>query len=124
VIALLPFTKIPSKKVRPEICKHINNFIRAGSLPSTDAMYAALPDKYKQDVNLNTFTVWGLIYTLKMRLLETIEDYSNVKCFIGGKQTNHEGFVIVSSNPYKIVDRLTFSKANFNLDKNWTNEEV
>ena len=124
VIALLPFTKVPSKKVRPEICKHINNFIRAGSLPSTDAMYAALPDKYKQDVNLNTFKVWGLIYTLKMRLLETIEDYSNVKCFIGGKQTNHEGFVIVSSNPYKIVDRLTFSKANFNLDKNWTNEEV
>ncbi|QBQ75065.1 hypothetical protein RW110999_187 [Cyanophage S-RIM4] len=124
VVALLPFTKIPNAKVRLEICKHINAFIRAGSLPHIDTLYAALPDKYKKDVNLNTFKVWSLIYQLKMRLLDAIEDNSNVKCFIEGQPTRHEGFVIVSNNPYKIVDRLTFSKANFNLDKNWTNEEV
>jgi len=124
VTALLPFTKVPSKHSVQYINKHINNFIRGGLIANPQWMYNSLPDKYKKEVNVNTFKVWHLIYKLKMRLLDAIENNSNVKCFIDGKPSNHEGFVIVSNNPYKIVDRLTFSKANFNLDKNWTNEEV
>jgi hypothetical protein len=87
-------------------------------------MYVSLPDKYKSDVNIHTFTVWHLMSQLKHRLLDSISVNSNIECLIKGQPTEHEGFVIVSDNPLKIVDRLTFSKANFNLDKNWTNEEV
>ena len=118
----LPFVKTPENRV--EICKHVNRFVRAGSVPSASVIYTTLPDKYKKEVNVQTFEVWHLISALKMRLLDSIVDYSNVKSFIGDTPVNHEGFVILSDNPYKIVDRNTFSKANFNLDKNWTNEKV
>ena len=47
-----------------------------------------------------------------------------MKCIIEDHEVDHEGYVTVSDNPYKIVDRLTFSKANFNLNKNWTHEKV
>jgi hypothetical protein len=122
IAATIPFAKIPKNRV--EICKHVNRFIRAGSAPSAEVIYTTLPDKYKEEVNVNTFKVWHLISALKMRLLDSIVDYSNVKSFIGDTPVKHEGFVILSDNPYKIVDRNTFSKANFNLDKNWTNEKV
>ena len=124
VVALLPKTKVPSDKVRTEILKHVNKFIRTGSIPSAQVMYTALPDKYKGEVNVNTFKVWYLITQLKMRLLNAIETVDSVECFINKKHSNHEGYVIISNTPYKLVDRLNFSKANFNLDKNWTNEEV
>jgi len=118
----IPFAKIP--KNRMEICKHINKFIRTGSNPSAELLYATCPDKYKGELNENTFKVWHLISQLKMRLLDSIVDNSNIECFIGDTPVNHEGFVILSDSPYKIVDRHTFSKANFNLDKNWQNEKV
>ena len=65
-----------------------------------------------------------MILNLKQRLLDAIVVHGNVECFINGDPSKHEGFVIVSENPYKIVDRWEFSKANFNLDRNWSYEEV
>ncbi len=124
VVALLPFTKVPNDKIRPQILKHINSFIRAGIDFNPEILYLTLDAKYKHEVNANTFRVWHYIYQLKMRLLDSIVDHNNVKTFIDGTPVKHEGFVIVSDRPYKIVDRTTFSKANFNLDKNWTNEKV
>lgn len=124
VISLLPFTKVPNAKVRPEILKHVNKFVRTGHIPMGDTLYNTLPAKYKHEVNANTFKVWHYIYQLKMRLLDSIVDQSKVKTFIGNTSVNHEGFVIISDRPYKIIDRTIFSKANFNLDKNWTNEKV
>ena len=82
-------------------------------------MYAAIDDKYKQEVNVQTFMVWHKIFQLKQRLLDAIVVNGTVECYIDGQPTRHEGFVTVSNNPVKIVDRLTFSKANFNLSKNW-----
>jgi hypothetical protein len=41
----------------------------------------------------------------------------------GFKVTNEEGFVIIdklTNNALKLVDRLTFSQANFNAAKNWS----
>ena len=102
----------------------VNKFIRTGSIPSAEMMYATVDDKYKCDVNVTTFVVWKLIAQLKQRLLDSIIVSDTVECSIGDQPTKHEGFVIVSDRPLKLVDRLTFSKANFNLNKNWTNEEV
>ena len=115
-------SKVPSKRV--EIAKYINSYIRVGHVPHPEEMYSQLDAKYKGEVNVHTFRAWHLISQLKQRLLDAIVVNDNVECYIDGKSSDHEGYVIVSDNPYKIVDRLTFSKANFNLNKNWTNEKV
>ena len=67
----------------------------------------------------------GICYLqLKQRLLKNIVVDGDIETYIDGKPSQHEGFVVQGETPYKIVDRLTFSKANFNLSKNWTNEKV
>ena len=114
--------KVPSSRV--EIAKYINSYVRSGEVPRSEEMYSQLDAKYKGEVNVHTFKAWHLISQLKHRLLDAIVVNDGVKCFINNEPSNHEGFVTVSDNPYKIVDRLTFSKANFNLDKNWTHEKV
>ena len=116
IIAMLPFCKVGHSA---ECKKRINDFIRAGNIPSAEMMYAALDAKYKGEVNVTTFKVWHKIFTLKQRLLDAVVTNGNVECFINGEPSSHEGYVIISDNPNKIVDRLTFSKANFNLNKNW-----
>jgi len=124
ILRHLPFMKIPQGKSRDFFRKYINDYIRNGECPSAQTMCDSVPDKYKGDVNIHTFIVWHLMSQLKERLLDSITVKGNIECFINGQPTNHEGFVIISQSPLKIVDRQTFSKANFNLDKNWTNEEV
>ena len=120
ILALIPFCKVSKDKfVRVYLRTLVNKFVRCGSLPSPEVMYATMDDKYKQEVNVTTFQVWHKIFQLKQRLLDAIVVNGNVECYIDGKPTRHEGFVTVSTNPYKLVDRLTFSKANFNLSKNW-----
>ena len=121
IIALIPFCKVAYSA---QLKQHVNKFIRAGSVPAAGVLYATLPAKYKGEVNATTFEVWHKIFQLKQRLLDSVVVNGNVECFIDGNPSHHEGFVIISNNPYKIVDRLTFSKANFNLSKNWTNEKV
>ena len=124
-LSRLPRVKVPSAKARPYIQKHINKFFRSGvNIPSAELLYCTLPDKYKCEVNVTTFKVWHMIFQLKQNLLKSIFVDGTVKCYIDGQPSQHEGFVTVSDNPYKIVDRLTFSKANFNLSKNWTNEKI
>jgi len=121
---MLAKCKVPSEKARPHILKHINRFIRAGSLTSPEVLYTTLPAKYKCEVNVITLQVWHMIFQLKQRLLDAIVVNGTVDCYIDGQPSQHEGFVTVSDNPVKLVDRLTFSKANFNLSKNWKNEKV
>ena len=51
--------KVPKdKKTRDAIFKHINTWIRLEMAPPSAELYSALPDKYKQEVNLYTFKVW------------------------------------------------------------------
>ena len=90
-----------------------------GEIPSPELLFNVFNAKYKGEVNVTTFKVWHKIFQLKQRLLDAVVPNENVECFIDGMPSSHEGFVIPSSNPYKLVDRLTFSKANFNLSKNW-----
>jgi len=120
ILALIPQCKVSKdKSTRMHLRSHVNKFIRSGNLPSPEVMYNTVSAKYKEEVNVQTFMVWHKIFQLKQRLLDAIVTNGNVECFIDGKPSSHEGFVIISNNPYKIVDRLTFSKANFNLSKNW-----
>ena len=120
ILALLPKCKMPKDKYcRLYLRTLVNKFIRSGSIPSAGVMHSIMDAKYKGEVNVTTFEVWHKIFQLKQRLLDAIVVNGNVECYIDGEPTKHEGFVTVSNNPYKLVDRLTFSKANFNLNKNW-----
>jgi hypothetical protein len=116
ILALIPFCKVAKSA---ELKKHVNTFIRMGDIPSPELLFNVFNAKYKGEVNVTTFVVWHKIFQLKQRLLDAVVPNENVECFIDGKPSSHEGFVIPSDNPYKLVDRLTFSKANFNLSKNW-----
>ena len=117
--------KVPKdKKTRDAIFKHINTWIRLEMAPPSAELYSALPDKYKQEVNLYTFKVWDQIFQLKQSLMSNIRVSGTVTPYLDGKPTAHEGFVTQNEVPVKLVDRMTFSKANFNLSKNWTNEKV
>ena len=117
-------SKTPHPKVAPKIKQHVNSFIREGRIADAQEMYDSLPDKYKGEVSVYTFKAWHYIYQLKQRLQCGIRESGDVECYIDGEPSKHEGYVINSKNPYKIVDRLTFSRANFNLRKNWKNEKV
>ena len=120
IVALLPFCKVSSDIYARSYCRQLmNKFIRMGKIPNAEFMYNVLEAKYKGEVNVTTFKVWHKLFQLKQRLLDAIVVNGNVECYIDGEPANHEGFVTVSTNPYKLVDRLTFSKANFNLSKNW-----
>ena len=120
ILSLIPFCKVTKDKfARVYFRTLINKFVRCGSLPSPELMYTMVDAKYKEEVNVTTFRVWHKLFQLKQRLLDAIVVNGNVECYIDGKPASHEGFVTVSTNPYKLVDRLTFSKANFNLSKNW-----
>jgi hypothetical protein len=116
IAALIPFCKVAHTA---ELKKHVNKFIRADIGFNAEVLYLTLDAKYKGEVNVTTFKVWHKLFQLKQRLLDAIIVNGNVECYIDGEPTCHEGFVTVSTNPYKLVDRLTFSKANFNLSKNW-----
>ena len=116
IVALIPFCKIAKSA---ELKKQTNTFIRMGEIPSPELMFNVFNAKYKGEVNLTTFMVWHKIFQLKQHLLDAVVPNDNVECFIDGNPSLHEGFVIPSNNPYKLVDRLTFSKANFNLNKTW-----
>ena len=116
IVAMIPFCKIAKSA---ELKKHVNTFIRMGEIPSPEMMFNVFNAKYKGEVNLTTFMVWHKIFQLKQHLLNAVVPNDNVECFIDGNLSLHEGFVIPSNNPYKLVDRLTFSKANFNLNKTW-----
>lgn len=124
---LSKLAKFPSARVTKQYFKtHVNSYIRKGSaLPSAAELYNALPHKYKGEANVNLFRIYHIIYDLKTKLLNDIRVSNNVVCYIGDNPTNHEGFVSTETNHiFKIVNRLEFSKANFTLDKNWTNEKV
>ncbi|BCU99566.1 MAG: hypothetical protein CM15mV28_1340 [Thaumasvirus sp.] len=50
------------------------------------------------------------VVSIEAEFIENIVVDGTVKCYIDGQPSEHEGFVTVSDSPYKIVDRLTFSK--------------
>jgi hypothetical protein len=74
------------------------------------------------------FDLQNLLVRAKLMIVRKLEQVKGVigtflKTADGFKVTNEEGFVIsdkLSNNTLKLVDRLTFSRANFNVAKNWS----
>tara|TARA_Y100000296_G_C5151662_1_gene246743 strand:+ start:189 stop:1391 length:1203 start_codon:yes stop_codon:yes gene_type:complete len=72
------------------------------------------------------FSLHSALSEAKMFLIRKLEQIKNMDSFIqtptGFKVTKPEGFVAVdklSNKAVKLVDRLEFSRANFNAPKNW-----
>jgi hypothetical protein len=71
------------------------------------------------------FKMYNVIVGLKMIILRALNKLDATSIFVktsdGYKTTNHEGFVAIGSSGgiIKLVDRLEFSRLNFNIDKLW-----
>jgi len=103
-----------SNRQAVELKKIINSYIREGK----EVCEHEIAENYDVDVNL--LRLWKLVYSIKMDLFFFIDTDDSISCKIGDDESDHEGYVM--SNEYgtmKIVDRYQFSRANFNMAKNW-----
>jgi len=89
-----------------------------------DEVVSYLNSKNKQMDSL--FSLHSTLIKGKILLLRKLESVNSIGTFVqtskGFNVTKPEGFVAVdhiSNKAIKIVDRLEFSRANFNLAKNW-----
>tara|TARA_B100001778_G_C18582516_1_gene628185 strand:- start:924 stop:1835 length:912 start_codon:yes stop_codon:yes gene_type:complete len=118
---LVPFCKFPTSDLR----SYYNKFVREGKTPTASEIYFSLPDKYKCEVNINTFRLYNLILNIKDNLLAAIKVDETVEYLLSDQPTTPEGFVLIGPKySVKLVNRLEFSQANFNLRKNWKHEKV
>jgi hypothetical protein len=72
------------------------------------------------------FDLMNLIVDAKLMVVRKLETIKSIGTFVktenGFRVTAPEGFVAVDKikgNAVKLVDRLEFSQANFNAQKNW-----
>jgi len=77
---------------------------------------------------LSILQIHNMTVAIKNAILKQINQVKQTKQFIktdtGWKVTNPEGYVAIDNDgqAVKLVDRLTFSKQNFNASKNWATE--
>ena len=107
--------EFPSSKQVTRIKKQLNTCIREG-LEIDDLTQEALASDNNCDVNV--LRLWKLVQTIKDTMFEHIVRYDEIECYIEDEECDHEGYVLHNEyGSYKIVDRYTFSCANFNLSK-------
>jgi len=103
-----------NEKQSKELKKVINSYIREGR-PVNEHEIA---ENY--DVDINLLRLWKLVYSIKMDLFFYISREDVVDCYIGGEECDHEGYVMHNQfGSYKVIDRDTFSRMNFIIEKTW-----
>ena len=103
-----------NEKQSKELKKVINSYIREGR-PVNEHEIA---ENY--DVDINLLRLWKLVHSIKMDLFFYISREDVVDCYIGGEECDHEGYVMHNQfGSYKIIDRDTFSRMNFIIEKTW-----
>ena len=103
--------EFPNDKQVTRIKKQLNTCIRE-EIEIDDLTLEALASDNEIDVNV--LRLWQLVRSIKWDLFSFIERDDDIECYINDEECDHEGYVI--SNDYgtfKLVDRDTFSKANF-----------
>lgn len=74
----------------------------------------------KCDCDKYLISLWKLVKTIKDDLFLFIHEEDDIECSIDGIDSFHEGYVIHNKfGSYKVVDRETFSHANFTMAKTW-----
>jgi hypothetical protein len=103
-----------SDRKAAEIKKEINNCIREQRVICENEIAE------KCDCDKNLIRLWKLVASIKTDMFLFIHEEDNIECSINGEDSFHEGYVITNQfGTYKIVDRETFSHANFTLTKDW-----
>lgn len=75
---------------------------------------------------IDIFDLYNVIIDAKIFVIRKLEQVKKTHMFVrtndGFETTSPEGFVCIDhlGNAVKLVDRMTFSKHNFNVQKNWT----
>lgn len=103
-----------SKNKASQIKKEINSCIAEQRVVDEDEIAE------KCDCDKNLIRLWKLVKSIKDDLFLFIHEEDEIECYIWDVQSFHEGYVI--SNKYgtlKVVDRETFSHANFVIPKSW-----
>jgi hypothetical protein len=103
-----------SERKATEIKKVINSYIREGK----EVDEHEIAENY--DVDINLLRLWKLVYSIKMDLFFFIRTDDSIQCSINGEKSDHEGYVMTNKfGMMKVVDRHQFSRANFNMVRNW-----
>lgn len=75
---------------------------------------------------IKAFSLQEAIRNIKLEIVQKIQQVKSIGMFLrtdnGFEVTAPEGYVAIdrsSNRAYKLVDRMTFSRANFNTAKNW-----
>lgn len=112
------FTTFVNKKIASGDLKNLfNDFAEyVQSRPMSDAMRAKIIAHLKEHHKglIGAFKIWIALYKLKTNLIKQLEKAtkeSPVKGYLKNGNQSHEGFV---SQGIKLVDRLGFSRQNFN----------
>ena len=99
------------------IKKHLNACIRA-DIELDDLTLDALA--HDNEVDPNVLRLWKLVWTIKMDMFNYISCNDPIDCYIEEEYCDHEGYVMTNDyGMFKIVNREGFSRANFNVTKNW-----
>lgn len=97
-----------------QIKKEINSCIREQRVICEDEIAE------KCDCDKNLIRLWKLVKSVKDDLFLFIHEVDEIECYLQDVQSFHEGYVIVNQfGMFKIVDRETFSHANFTIAKQW-----
>jgi hypothetical protein len=103
-----------SDRKASQIKKEINSCIREQRVICEDEIAE------KCDCDKNLIRLWKLVASIKADLFLFIHEDDEIECYLHDVQSFHEGFVITNKfGTYKVVDRETFSHANFTIEKNW-----
>jgi hypothetical protein len=103
-----------SDKKATQIKKEINACIREEKIVDENEIAE------KCDCDKYLISLWKLVKSIKDDLFLFIHELDEIECFIGDEMSFHEGYVIRNKfGTYKVVDRETFSHANFTIAKNW-----
>ena len=105
----------PNVKQIATIKKQLNSCIK-NDIELDDITLEALANDNKCDINV--LRLWKLVASIKIDLLLSMVVNHDVECYIEEERCGHEGYVLSNQfGTYKVVNRLGFSKANFNLSK-------
>ena len=109
--------EFPDDKQVKRIKRHLNACIKA-DIEMDDITLEALAFDNKIDVSV--LRLWKLVQTIKMDMFAYIDCESIAECYIGEEMCDHEGYVLHNKyGTFKIVNREGFSRANFNLVRDW-----
>ena len=109
--------EFPEYKQVPRIKQHLNACIR-NDIDLDDLTLEAIASDNNCDVNV--LRLWKLVESIKMDMFTYIDAENTVECYIGEDRCDHEGYVLHNKyGTFKIVNREGFSRANFNLVRDW-----